>query len=510
MFGIDHVSLLFLLFLVVLSGFVAYAGDLIGRNFGKKRRTIFGLRPRHTAAVMTGLFGGLATLIAVGALIAVSEPVRTWIVEGTMARQRLQLAEKDLKSTQESLTEAQGTLKTEQEKLRMASQQVADAGKQIATLRATAAELRKTVGQIRANLAASRRELAAIQTRYKGLLAEAGDLSRNNQEVVRQNRQLSARNLELEVSVGANEKRIADQVKELEKLNSTITTLNGTISDLQQRLSDEGARAAQDLARLRADIGDLERERDAAEGERLAAQRRLAEAQELLQNVLRRLEGPTTASRLQPMTYQNGDELARIEVRASLSAGEAKNIVLALFTAADSQAKAQGAGTLPDGSHAGLVLRYGPRNEPITEEEQRAAAIEALAGKPAEQVVVARAFLNSFRGEPVALDIKVLPNPVVYRAGEVVAELRIDGRQSENEILREIERFASGGLSRAAVEKGMVPAVGKPQPLGELPSDQLIEIVQTARQASRPLRLLFVAGQDTRAAQRLKLELRLR
>lgn len=510
MFGLAPVSLLFLLFLVVLSGFIAYTGDVIGRRFGKARHTLFGLRPRHTAALMTGLFGAFATLVAVLALIAVSEPVRTWILEGNKARRELAQARRELAGSRTELEATRGKLVDEAKKLDAAGRKVAEAGKQIAALQGTAKTLRATIAQVRSNLARSRSELAGIQRRYRLLLQEADSVARNNREIVRQNKQFASRNLELEMAVGQNERRIEEQRAELAKLNSTIGELGKTIEELQSKLADEGSRAAKELTALRGEIQNLERARDQAEEERADASRRLAEAQSLLQSVLRRLEGPTTASRLQPMVYQNGDELARLELRSGLSAAEARTLLLALLDAADSQAKAKGAGTMADGLHAGLVLRYSANNEPVPAEAQRADAVERMSGRGFDQVVVARSFLNAFRGEPVAVDLAVLPNPVVFRAGEVVAETRIDGRDSEAAIVRAVESFAQGGLSRAAVEKGMIPAVGKPQPLGEIPSDQLIEVVRTAREASRPLRLQFVAAQETRAAQRLKLELRLR
>ena len=48
-----NVTLLFFLLLIPLAGFIAWAGDRIGHRTGKKRQSIFGLRPRHTAMVFT-------------------------------------------------------------------------------------------------------------------------------------------------------------------------------------------------------------------------------------------------------------------------------------------------------------------------------------------------------------------------------------------------------------------------------------------------------------------------
>jgi uncharacterized protein (DUF3084 family) len=39
--------------LIPVSGFIAWAGDRIGHKMGKRRHTLLGLRPRHTAMVFT-------------------------------------------------------------------------------------------------------------------------------------------------------------------------------------------------------------------------------------------------------------------------------------------------------------------------------------------------------------------------------------------------------------------------------------------------------------------------
>jgi len=54
-----------LAFLVILSGVIAYIGDILGKKIGKKRLTLFNLRPRQTAAVVTIATGILITITTV-------------------------------------------------------------------------------------------------------------------------------------------------------------------------------------------------------------------------------------------------------------------------------------------------------------------------------------------------------------------------------------------------------------------------------------------------------------
>ena len=70
-------SMLFLALIIVLvSGLIAYVGDLVGRKMGRKRLTLYGLRPRHTAIVISVAAGMLIALLTLLATMAVSREVR--------------------------------------------------------------------------------------------------------------------------------------------------------------------------------------------------------------------------------------------------------------------------------------------------------------------------------------------------------------------------------------------------------------------------------------------------
>ena len=63
--------------LVLVSGAIAYIGNLVGRNIGRRRLTLFGLRPRHTAQVITVVSGMLIALVTLAAVLLVSADART-------------------------------------------------------------------------------------------------------------------------------------------------------------------------------------------------------------------------------------------------------------------------------------------------------------------------------------------------------------------------------------------------------------------------------------------------
>ncbi len=64
------------LFLLCLGGVIALIGDVLGSKFGKKRLSILGLRPKHTALLFDALTGVSITLVTVLGVALISKPFR--------------------------------------------------------------------------------------------------------------------------------------------------------------------------------------------------------------------------------------------------------------------------------------------------------------------------------------------------------------------------------------------------------------------------------------------------
>ena len=63
--------------LVITGGAIAFIGDKLGSKVGKKRLSIFGLRPKHTSILVTIITGIMITSTTLGIMSVVSENVRT-------------------------------------------------------------------------------------------------------------------------------------------------------------------------------------------------------------------------------------------------------------------------------------------------------------------------------------------------------------------------------------------------------------------------------------------------
>ncbi len=62
--------------LILVSGLVAFIGNLVGRGIGRRRLTLLGLRPRYTAQVITVLTGMLITVVTLAVVLLLSNDAR--------------------------------------------------------------------------------------------------------------------------------------------------------------------------------------------------------------------------------------------------------------------------------------------------------------------------------------------------------------------------------------------------------------------------------------------------
>ncbi|MDI9412073.1 MAG: DUF3084 domain-containing protein [Bacillota bacterium] len=66
-----------ILILAVVGGVIAYIGDRLGMNVGRKKLTLFGLRPKYTSILVTIVTGVFIASASIGILTIASQDVRT-------------------------------------------------------------------------------------------------------------------------------------------------------------------------------------------------------------------------------------------------------------------------------------------------------------------------------------------------------------------------------------------------------------------------------------------------
>jgi hypothetical protein len=81
-------GLLVVVIIILMAGAIAYVGDRVGHQVGRKRLTLFGLRPKYTSTIVAVGTGMLIALIVTLGALAASSYVRTaFFTLGSLSRQ---------------------------------------------------------------------------------------------------------------------------------------------------------------------------------------------------------------------------------------------------------------------------------------------------------------------------------------------------------------------------------------------------------------------------------------
>ena len=120
--------------LIVTGGAIAFIGDRLGTKIGKKRLSIFGLRPRHTSIIITIFTGICITTLTFGVMAAASENVRTAL----FGMERLN---RTMLETQASLRDAQSDLQAAQSEQERTNEALAKSKEDVERLQTQQSEL---------------------------------------------------------------------------------------------------------------------------------------------------------------------------------------------------------------------------------------------------------------------------------------------------------------------------------------------------------------------------------
>lgn len=117
--------------LMLVGGVIALIGDRVGSKVGKKKLSLFGLRPRHTSMIVTVLTGILISTISLAMMSVVSKNVRTALFGMGKLQQEMMETQSLLQGTREKLAVVSEEYKTNQEQLQLNAQKLSEEEKRI-------------------------------------------------------------------------------------------------------------------------------------------------------------------------------------------------------------------------------------------------------------------------------------------------------------------------------------------------------------------------------------------
>ncbi len=177
---------LLILSLLVLGGVLSTLGDRLGSRVGKARLSLFNLRPRDTAVLITVLTGSLISAVSLGLMLLVSQQLRVGLFELDQIQARLQASRAALERSRRELAEAEAGRRQSALQLRQAQQRSAALRRELAPLQAQRQQLiaardrlTRDVQSRDADIRRNKAELAQVQRRIDAGARELRQLENN-------------------------------------------------------------------------------------------------------------------------------------------------------------------------------------------------------------------------------------------------------------------------------------------------------------------------------------------
>jgi uncharacterized protein (DUF3084 family) len=507
-------TILALCSLVVLSGFIAYYGDLQGRRWGKRRVSWLGLRPKHTAIVVTTLNGVVIASLSIITVLAAVPPIRHIILKGEKAvRENNQLVMK----LQRERMFYEDKVREDRNQSELALAQIGELRAQISTITLREGELKRRIpellkrkdaliGQItldetriraqQARIAAAQSQLARVEANARQLAAQNMQVNRANIALTRSNAKLERGNSNL---ARARDSLISDNNK-LDHANRALTEstnqLNASISELERQQEEK----QRDLADKSEQLKKVTDAYDVAVSNEITLEREVnATAKSLV------------AVRAGKFSLRAGAELARRTLDAHLRPEAVRRELELLLDAASAAALSHGA-VEGDNHRAVRIATRRIVTLAGTEYADESACLATLEEKlyagDTPIVVIANAVTNSVEGEQVLIDLTPYAVKPIFERGAKLASIEVNGRQSADALFDQLVQFLNSGVRSAALKAGAIPRTDPEtgeQRLGDLNLHDVLRLTDRIKRMRGQVVITAVAAEAATCADPLRL-----
>jgi uncharacterized protein (DUF3084 family) len=220
---------------LILGGVIATLGDRIGMRVGKARLSLFNLRPRQTATVVSILTGGVISASTLALLFGVSQQLRTGVFELERIQDDLLQAEAELDEAQTAKTDIESALTDAREEQTAAQQELADINQ---SLQQAVEQQRTTQGELqqsRSRLSSLQSELGQVSQQSAQLQDEIQRLQTERADLLQQQATVQERIAERDRLIAERDRAIAQRESRLRELQRQQTELQENVALLERQ-----------------------------------------------------------------------------------------------------------------------------------------------------------------------------------------------------------------------------------------------------------------------------------
>lgn len=213
---------------LILGGVIATLGDRIGMRVGKARLSLFNLRPRQTATVVSILTGSVISASTLALLFGVSRQLRTGVFELEQIQSELAQAEADLQTARETEANIEADLLAAREQERQAQAGLEDTRTQLGQLRSQLQDVSTEAGELQT-------EIERLETERTALTAERDrEIAERDRELQNRDVQIEQREQRLSQLQAERDREIAERDVQIEQREQRLTELQTQQALLQE------------------------------------------------------------------------------------------------------------------------------------------------------------------------------------------------------------------------------------------------------------------------------------
>jgi uncharacterized protein (DUF3084 family) len=445
-----------ILAIIILGGAIATVGDRIGSRVGKARLSLFKLRPRTTAVLVTILTGSIISGSTLGILFATNKQLRDAVFRIESIQRQRQQAEVDLEDAlkqKEEIQKALGAAKIELSDARTNLKQVNQSlAKSIARQRQTQAQL----SQLQTRFLKAQTELRqfseqgrVLRREILRLAAEQQQLQAERQRLIVQRNQVQGRLKQAEGQKEQLEDSVRQAQTRLQQVENQKQKLETEIAQSQTRLQQAEA----DQTRLQTAVAQVKAQLEQANDQRsqlLNQQTQLQKEVTTLETNRKRLEENVRVLllgiRRGNITIRTGQVLAVGSIQDLKTEDTAVKAVEEILREARRNAIAL---TKPQ------QITPEQRVVQITNDDVEQLIKQISDGKP--YVIRILSAANYLEGEPSVLVVpQVARNQVIFKRGQTVASVMLNPTTMTNEeILSRLDSLFKGA-NQQAIQAGLL------------------------------------------------------
>ncbi|HEY9901503.1 MAG TPA: DUF3084 domain-containing protein [Candidatus Sericytochromatia bacterium] len=494
--------------ILVLGGVLGTLGDRIGTKVGKARLSLFNLRPRKTATVVTILTGSLISTSTLGILLATSGSLRQGLFELETIQKKLRIAKADIQrlnaqksQVETELAKTRAEQASVQQRLDITNQNFQQARNQLKKISQQTTRLRAEIKSLlaeRQELLQQRDQLneriillkALVTQRDQELAKKDQTINQRNQELAQKDQTINQRNQELDRTINERNREVAKKDQTINERNQELVKQDKVIAERESRLKELEQQLKEAISQRETRLQELEQELTQREIQLDEGEKQLAYLQQQVESL--------------EQYYQDYQALRQGNVALVRGRVLSFGVVRIVKPSAATQAVEQ---LLREANRTAIEITRNNQNsyEPLVQIPE--AQVEQLVNQikdGKDYVVRILSAGNYVEGEKqVQVFADAALNQVVYQAGDTLATISADSSTMTNEEMRQrLDQLLSAAQFRArrAGILGMVQ-------VGDGRISTIIRFIEQLDQYGQPVDVRVIVQETTYTAGPLKMQL---